>query len=132
MITIFQRVKHYMQWGVNTPQYLTLTEVHDHFMKYYNLGLPLDFLSCSLFSFTFLSNMICKTLYEKSCDDFYNVSYFASNYSLYLLIKSYAFEVRFSVMFGLRYILVSSTKRTHSQSLQQRVPSFKHTKNSHI
>lgn len=29
------RVRHYMQWGVNTPQYLTLTEVHDHFMTYF-------------------------------------------------------------------------------------------------
>ena len=29
------RVRHYMQWSVNTPQYLTLTEVHDHFMKYF-------------------------------------------------------------------------------------------------
>ena len=29
------RVRHYMAWGVNSPQYLTLTEVHDHFISYF-------------------------------------------------------------------------------------------------
>ena len=24
-----------MAWGVNSPQYLTLTEVHDHFISYF-------------------------------------------------------------------------------------------------
>ena len=36
------RVRHYMQWGINTPQYLTLTEVHDHFMSYF-LNMSLNF-----------------------------------------------------------------------------------------
>ena len=31
------RVRHYMAWGVNSPQYLTLREVHDHFISYFLL-----------------------------------------------------------------------------------------------
>ena len=29
------RVRHYMEWSINTAQYLILTEVHDLFIKYF-------------------------------------------------------------------------------------------------
>ena len=73
------RVRHYMAWGVNSPQYLTLTEVHDHFISYF-LHTSAKFVKVSISKFLLIWNFSVYFIFY-FCPLFINIfgSTFVSN-----------------------------------------------------